>query len=183
MSNLNDKATKAVSRYLEHRGYTVLETAWKCPAGTCDVIAEDGDAIVFVDVSARRDADKGFPTERCSAGVRERWEMVALAWFAEHEDAVDMAVRFDNIAMLVMGDSRAMIRHYLNALGGAAEELQPRAAAGIPTGPTFRPSRRPLRPPGLHRERRALRPSGRRAFFELARKTMDSTRQALGELD
>lgn len=25
MSNLNDKATKAASRYLEHRGYTVLE--------------------------------------------------------------------------------------------------------------------------------------------------------------
>lgn len=129
MSNLNDKATKAASRYLEHRGYTVLETAWKCPAGTCDVIAEDGDAIVFVDVSARRDADKGFPTERCSAGVRERREMVALAWFAEHEDAVDMAVRFDNIAMLVIGDSRAMIRHHLNALGGAVEELQPRVAA------------------------------------------------------
>lgn len=27
MSNLNDKATQAASRYLEHRGYTVLETA------------------------------------------------------------------------------------------------------------------------------------------------------------
>ena len=134
MSNLNDKATKAASRYLEHRGYTVLETAWKCPAGTCDVIAEDGDAIVFVDVSARRDADKGFPSERCSAGVRERREMVALAWFAEHEEAVDMAIPFDNIAMLVMGDSRAMIRHHLNALGESFEQLQPRFAAGIPTG-------------------------------------------------
>lgn len=134
MSNLNEKATQAASRYLEHRGYTVLETAWKCPAGTCDVIAEDGDAIVFVDVIARRDADKGFPSERCGAGVRERREMVALAWFAEHEDAVDMAVRFDNIAMLVMGGSRAMIRHHLNALGGDIEQLQPRVATGIPTG-------------------------------------------------
>lgn len=134
MSNLNDKATKAACRYLEHRGYTVLETAWKCPAGTCDVIAEDGDAIVFVDVSARRDADKGFPSERCNAGVRERREKVALAWFAEHEDAVDMPVRFDNIALLVMGDNRAMIRHHLNALGGAIEQLQSQAAAGIPTG-------------------------------------------------
>ena len=45
-----------------------------------------------------------------------------------------MAVRFDNIAMLVIGDSRAMIRHHLNALGGAVEELQPRVAASIPTG-------------------------------------------------
>lgn len=97
------------------------------------MIAEDGDAIVFVDVSARRDTDKGFPTERCSAGARERREMVALAWFAEHENAVDMAFRFDNIAMHVMGDSRAMIRRRLNALGGAIERLQPRAAASIPT--------------------------------------------------
>ena len=134
MSNLNDKATKAASRYLEHRGYTVLETAWKCLAGTCDVIAEDGDAIVFVDVSARRDADKSFPSERCNAGVRERREMVALAWFAEHEEAVDMAVRFDNIALLVMGDSRAMIRHHLNVLGGAIESLQSRASTSNPTG-------------------------------------------------
>lgn len=134
MSNLNDKATKAASRYLEHRGCTVLETAWQCPAGTCDVIAEDGDSIVFVDVSVRRDTDKGFPSERCSAGMRERREMIALAWFAEHEEAVDMAIRFDNIAMLVMGDSRAMIRHHLNALGGDIERLQPRAATGLPNG-------------------------------------------------
>lgn len=134
MSNLNEKATQAASRYLKHRGYTVLETAWKCPAGTCDVIAEDGDAIVFVDVSVRRDADKGFPSERCNAGVRERREMIALAWFAEHEEAVDRAIRFDNIALLVMGDSRAMIRHHLNALGGDIEPLQPRTAAAIPTG-------------------------------------------------
>ena len=30
MSNLNLKATKAASRFLEHRGYEVLETGWKC---------------------------------------------------------------------------------------------------------------------------------------------------------
>lgn len=75
MSNLNDKATKAASRYLEHRGYTVLETAWKCPAGTCDVIAEDGGAIVFVDVSARRDGGKGSrPSGAAQAcGSAGRW--------------------------------------------------------------------------------------------------------------
>ncbi|MFR0867707.1 MAG: YraN family protein [Adlercreutzia sp.] len=75
MSNLNDKQTKAASRYLEHRGYTVLETAWKCPARTCDVIAEDGDAIVFVDVSARRDTDKGSrPSDAAQASVSAaRW--------------------------------------------------------------------------------------------------------------
>ena len=36
--------------------------------------------------------------------------------------------------MLAMGDGRATIRHHPNALGEATEQLQPRAAAGIPTG-------------------------------------------------
>lgn len=134
MSNLNDKATKAVSRYLEHRGYTVLETAWKCPVGTCDVVAEDDNALVFVDVSARRDATRGFPTEWSGEDVRDRRERIALAWLAEHEGAVDMPIRFDNIAMLVMDGSRAMIRHHVNALRASAEALRPQTAAGIPTG-------------------------------------------------
>lgn len=134
MSNLNDKATKAASRYLEHRGYTVLETAWKCPAGTCDVVAEDNDALVFVDVSVRRDAERGFPAEWSGEDVRDRRERIALAWLAEHEGAVDVPVRFDNIAMLVMGGSRAMIRHHVNALGASVEVSQPQTAAGIPTG-------------------------------------------------
>ena len=134
MSNLNDKATKSASRYLEHRGYTVLETAWKCPAGTCDVVAEDDDALVFVDVSVRRDAERGFPAEWSGEDVRDRRERIALAWLAEHEGAVDVPVRFDNIAMLVMDGSRAMIRHHVNALGASVEVSQPQTAAGISTG-------------------------------------------------
>ncbi len=51
MSNLSISATEAASRYLGHRGYTVLETGWTCPAGTADIVAKDGDTIVFVDVS------------------------------------------------------------------------------------------------------------------------------------
>ena len=37
MSNLSIKANEAASRYLDHRGYTVLETGWTCPAGTADI--------------------------------------------------------------------------------------------------------------------------------------------------
>ena len=138
MGNLNDKAAKVTRRHLERCGYIMPETAWKCPAGTRDVIAGDEDAIVFVDVTARREADKGSPTKRCGAGVRERREMVTLAWFVEYEEAVDTATRSDNIAMLAMGSSQAMIRRHLNALGVAIEQLQPRTTAGNPTGVDLR---------------------------------------------
>ena len=132
MSNLNLKAMKAASRFLERCGYDVLETGWKCAAGTTDIVAEDGDVLVFVDVSARDSIDRGFPTESCSQETRARREMVALAYLAEHSDVTERPIRFDNVALLVVGPDRAMIRHHINALGEAVAQPQPETA--MPTG-------------------------------------------------
>lgn len=131
MSNLNLKATKAASRFLEHRGYEVLETGWKCPAGTSDIVAEDGDVLVFVDVSARSSIDRGFPTDSCSQETRARREMVALAYLSEHPDVAERLIRFDNVALLVVGPDRAMVRHHTNVLGEPA--VQPLPEAAMPT--------------------------------------------------
>lgn len=131
MSNLNLKATKAASRFLEHRGYEVLETGWKCPAGTSDIVAEDGDVLVFVDVSARSSIDRGFPTDSCSQETRARREMVALAYLSEHPDVTERLIRFDNVALLVVGPDRAMVRHHTNVLGEPA--VQPLPEAAMPT--------------------------------------------------
>ena len=132
MSNVKTKATKAASRFLERCGYDVLETGWKCAAGTTDIVAEDGDVLVFVDVSARDGIDRGFPTDSCSQENRVRREMVALAYLAEHSDVTERPIRFDNVALLVVGPDRAMIRHHINALGEAVAQPQPETAR--PTG-------------------------------------------------
>lgn len=128
MSNLSISATEAASRFLEHRGYEVLETGWKRPAGTSDIVAEDGDVLVFVDVSARRDIDRGFPSESCSRETRARREMVALAYLAEHADVTDRPICFDNVTLLVVGPNRAMVRHHINALSEAVAQPQPKSA-------------------------------------------------------
>lgn len=128
MSNLNEKAKKAASRYLERRGYDILEEGWASSAGTSDVIATEGDTLVFVDVKARRDTDKGFPEGRVDAAERTRREMVALAYLAEH-DFADMAVRFDNVSLVVIGDDRALVRHHINVLYEAVETPQMAAAS------------------------------------------------------
>lgn len=101
MCNLNARATEAVGRYLGHRGYTVLETGWTCPAGTADIVAEDGDTIVFADLASRSSAERGFPSESRSKKERTRRESIAIAWLAEHEDVVDRPIRFDNLALAV----------------------------------------------------------------------------------
>ena len=133
MSNLSIKATEAASRYLDRRGYTVLETGWTCPAGTADIVAKDGDTIVFADVSSRDSAERGFPSDSRSKKTRAKRENIAIAWLAEHEDAVNEAVRFDNIALLVIGKDRAMIRHHINSLGMDEASLIPEVPS-IPAG-------------------------------------------------
>lgn len=133
MSNLSISATEAASRYLGHRGYTVLETDWTCPAGTADIVAKDGDILVFADVSSRNSAECGFPSESRSKKVRTQRENIAIAWLAEHQDAVNETVRFDNLALLVVDSERAFIRHHINALGADAASLVPEAPS-IPNG-------------------------------------------------
>lgn len=120
MYELKEKAIKAAARFLIQRGYEVVETGWKSEGGSAiDVVAREDDAIVFVDVFARRGTDKGMPDDGGVAS-RERREIAAATWLSEHaddEDFVNLPVRFGNIAMMVIGESHAMLRHHINCLG------------------------------------------------------------------
>ncbi|MDU7413309.1 MAG: YraN family protein [Varibaculum cambriense] len=108
MFELKQKAIKAAATFLDRRGYEVIDTEWESEdGGYIDVVARDEDAIVFCDVQARRGVEKGMPEE--SLGVRERMEINAAKWLGEHgddPDNVDVTIRFDSIAMLVIGEDR-----------------------------------------------------------------------------
>lgn len=55
MSNyeLQEKAVKAAARFIERKGYELLETGWTSPEGTrIDLVAKDEDTLVFIDVTA-----------------------------------------------------------------------------------------------------------------------------------
>lgn len=119
MYELKEKAIKAAARFLIQRGYEVLETGWESEGGSAiDVVAREDDAIVFVDVFARRGTDKGMP-EGGGEASRERREVAAATWLAEHDDEehVNLPIRFDSISMMVISDSRALLRHHINCLG------------------------------------------------------------------
>ena len=46
-------------------------------------------------------------------------ESIAIDWLANRGD-VGKSVRFDAIALVVLGEGRALIRHHINALGAAS---------------------------------------------------------------
>lgn len=123
MKNLKTRGTMAASRFLCRQGYEVLEEDWQGDAGNCGIIALDGDTLVFVEVSIRSNAGKGFPAERSGAGERTRREAIAIEYLTCHPEHVDTSMRFDTISILVTNPDRALIRHHINCMG--AELVQP----------------------------------------------------------
>lgn len=120
MYELKEKAVKAAEKFLVQRGYEIVESNWMSENGSSiDLVAREDDAVVFVDVYARSGIDRGMPEEGGESS-RERREIAAATWLSEHadnEDIADTPVRFDSIAMMILNEKRALLKHHINCLG------------------------------------------------------------------
>lgn len=117
MGQLNDIAIYAASKLLNRSGYDVIDA----DASTGIVAAFDGCTLVFTEARARYGSDEGLP-EGSGESRRDRMESVAAKWLAEHaSDASldDARVRFDEISVCVINDSRVFLRHVVDCLGVA----------------------------------------------------------------
>lgn len=111
---LGRRGEEAAANFLERRGFVILERNWTCFAGEADIIASDGEVLVFAEVKTRRGIRKGFPAEAVNANKRDRYERIALAYVQDHFYG-EITVRFDVISIVVMDSGQAMVRHHLNA--------------------------------------------------------------------
>lgn len=115
---LGMRGEEAAARFLERRGYDILDRNWRCYAGEADIVARDEDTLIFVEVKTRKDCQKGFPAEAVNAEKRTRYEKIALAYLKDY-DVVDLTVRFDVVSIVVVAEDRALIRHHIAAFSGA----------------------------------------------------------------
>ena len=63
--------------HLEARGYSLLASNFRCRAGEIDIVARQGDQLVFVEVKARRGDAYGGAEESISPARAERLAEVA----------------------------------------------------------------------------------------------------------
>ncbi len=80
---------------LRLKGYRILEQRYKTPVGEIDIIARKKDALVFVEVKARRRMRDAIE----SIGVRQRQRITraAEAYLARHPAHAGRPCRFDAI--------------------------------------------------------------------------------------
>lgn len=60
---LGKKGEDVAVKYLEKKGYTILERNFMCKQGEIDVIALDKEYVVFIEIKSRTNMEYGLPSE------------------------------------------------------------------------------------------------------------------------
>ncbi len=112
---LGDRGERASVKFLRKAGYRILEQQCRNKFGEIDIVALDGDCIVFVEVKTRRTTAKGHPVEAITFQKQQKLTRLALAYLKER-GWLERSARFDVISVLWNdGDRTPKIDHYPNA--------------------------------------------------------------------
>lgn len=86
------------ARFLEKKGYRILERNFRCRYGEIDIVARDGKTVVFVEVKAR--GSDSFGTPLASVDSRKQKKIALTAQFyIEANRLVDADMRFDVVGI------------------------------------------------------------------------------------
>lgn len=111
---IGTRGEDAAAAYLERIGYRIEQRNWRCPIGEIDIIAWDEDELVLVEVKTRRTEKSGSAEEAVSPSKQRRLARLASAYLSSASIGA-VAIRFDVIAIRVIADDRALLRHYRSA--------------------------------------------------------------------
>ena len=98
------------ARYLRDLGMEVIERNWRCELGEVDVVARDGDWVVFCEVKTRSSSGFGEPVEAVTFTKARRLRRLAAAYLASHEVRA-AGVRIDVVGVLCRPGEPAVVRH------------------------------------------------------------------------
>ena len=93
------QAEAAAAQFLISRGYILLEQNFTTRYGEIDIIARHENALVFIEVKARRGHRHGSPREAVNFSKQKKIIAVATHYLKQHE-IHDTRIRFDVVAML-----------------------------------------------------------------------------------
>ena len=116
---VGERGEKTASRYLEKRGYRILERNWRCRSGEIDIVAAEESqtdgmpTVVFIEVKTRRNLAYGAPSLAVTAEKR-RHLLRAAALYRKQHGLENVPARYDVIELLMI-DERPYVRHIRNA--------------------------------------------------------------------
>lgn len=113
MRSLGNIYERKACEYLVSKGYLILERNFCIRGGEIDIIARDGDTLVFVEVKARRSENSGAPLDAVTQEKRKRIGKAAM-FYMNKNSAEAENIRFDAIG-IKEGQGGLEIEHVENA--------------------------------------------------------------------
>jgi putative endonuclease len=113
MKPLGSEGEDLAVRFLQKKGYRIVARNYKTPVGEIDIIARDGDTIVFIEVKTRTDISFGYPFEAVNNRKRQKLKNLALLYLKRQ--GKESPVRFDVLSIFCMDDGKKDIEHIKDA--------------------------------------------------------------------
>lgn len=92
-------AEQYVHDHVQERGWTVVTRNYRTRAGEIDVIALDGEVLVFVEVRARTGSAFGLADDTVTSAKLRRITSTALSFIQDHPGYADCYWRVDLFAL------------------------------------------------------------------------------------
>lgn len=101
---------RVAEAHLRAAGMTVLDRNWRCALGEIDIVARDGDVLVFCEVKTRSSVALGHPLEAVTARKAQRLRRLAAAWIRARQ-VHPAEVRIDLVGVLRTRRGPAGVEH------------------------------------------------------------------------
>jgi putative endonuclease len=111
---LGHRGEDLARRTLQDKGYSILDTNYRCRWGEIDIIAQQGDELVFVEVRTRSSSTYGAPEESVTLAKVRRLVATAQHYLQNHGgDSLDWRIDLISVKMGPTGNSTGIdhLRH------------------------------------------------------------------------
>ena len=99
---LGRRGERAAEKYLRRNGYRIVARNFRAAGAEIDLVAMDGETLVFVEVKTRRSRDAGAPEEAVDERKQKQIRRAAEI-FATRYRADEVEMRFDIVAIDASG--------------------------------------------------------------------------------
>lgn len=98
------KGEEIASDLLIRNGYTIIDRNFLSRFGEVDIVAQEGDTLVFVEVKTRKDMRFGMPQEAVTTSKIRKIKKTAEYYSLLHPE-LPKKIRIDVVALIVNGDT------------------------------------------------------------------------------
>jgi putative endonuclease len=105
---LGHDGEQIASEFLVRAGYSIVARNYRCKLGEIDIVARDGEYLVFIEVKTRTGSGCGSPAAAVTPRKQRQICKAAQCYLAEHR-LFDTPARFDVVAIVIANGGRHLV--------------------------------------------------------------------------